>query len=274
MPVPVARPSSPPLLRELRQHGEAHTNTGRFSAENFKPVLDAAGKIPAGPITFRGQDFATREEALASALGDLDTWAQINLLNKEDYEHGRTLSRSEVARRLGSVAAGLRRVLQSLTDKDGKLLPQLRNALIDAAEPREDAARALPPTAHMEAIATRLLKLDGDAADAPELARLLEADKHASRRVDGAFAELLWLLQRSERAKAGDLMPMPDHKLIGDIRQIWTEILGRKAGKVGGKNGPFVRFAETALVLVGQPRTPNAIRQAARRLEKLIAEML
>jgi hypothetical protein len=55
--------------------------------------------------------------------------------------------------------------------------------------------------------------------------------------------------------------------LIGDIRQIWTEILGRKVGKGGGNvDGPFVRFAEACLVLVGQPRTRIAIRHAARRV--------
>jgi hypothetical protein len=168
-------------------------HTGRFSAESYTPVLDAAGEIPAGPIYFRDQHFASREEALASALGDLDMWAQNNLLNEEDKQHGRTLSRSEVERRLVSVLAGLRRVQNSLTDKDGKLLPQMRDALVDAALPSEDYARALPPAENVEVeVIARLLEhLDGDTADAPELARRLEADKRAGRRVDGAFVELL-----------------------------------------------------------------------------------
>ena len=75
-------------------------------------MLEAAGKIPAGPIKFRGQDFATHEEALVSVLGDLHMWAQINLLNTEDKERGRTLSQSKVERRRGSAEAGLRRVLK------------------------------------------------------------------------------------------------------------------------------------------------------------------
>ena len=62
-------------------------------------MLEAAGQIPAGPVKFRGQDFATHEEALVSVLEMIDTGVQIDRLNKEDKQLGRMPPPAELNRR-------------------------------------------------------------------------------------------------------------------------------------------------------------------------------
>ena len=66
--------------------------------------------------------------------------------------------------------------------------------------------------------------------------------------------------------KAGALEASPDNEpLLDDICEIWTKIIGQK---VGAAPPSFVRFAEACFVLLGEPRTRDAIRHAGRRWYK------
>jgi hypothetical protein len=148
-------------------------------------VLKAAGPIPAGSIKFYGRRFVSRENALVWALGELDTWTQHTRMSDQDKKSGRSLPPSELETRLSSAAAGLRRVLRSLTYKDGEVLlvvPQFRDVVIEAAVPPGDhgAEASTPPgdakAADEEAFARLFAALGGDTADIPAAARRLKAD--------------------------------------------------------------------------------------------------
>jgi hypothetical protein len=128
-----------------------------------------------------------------------------------------------------------------------------------------------------EAVARLFAALGGDAADIRAAARRLKGENEAGKRIDHVMAEMRWLAERFwlaerrfEQAEADTLDVSLDGKLIDDICEMWTKILGRKVGKGGGNvDGPLMRFAEACFVLLGEPQTTrNAIRQAVRRRDR------
>jgi hypothetical protein len=221
-------------------------------------VLEAAGKIPAGPIKFRGQDFATHEEALVAVLEMIDTGVQIDRLNEEDKQLGRLPPSVELNRLRRSAVVGFRRGLRSLTDENGDVLPAFRDAITHE--------RDVPLATSKPEVERLFVMLGGDAADAPAAARRLAAETANSERLDDGMAWVRRMLERLDRAELAGLGSVTDVSLrIDDICVIWTEILGRRVGAVP-LNGQFVRFAEACFVLLGEPRMKReAIRTAGRR---------